>query len=203
MRKTFIVLAVVVVIAGLAGYFVWRKLSTSSVDTSGWQVYANHSYRFQLKYPTDWRFAVRGGLESQMVGFEIGYPLTEFVTATSSNPDLPFLGVTPSYVLDGSVGEVSATATAKSLAETAAADFKMKFAKEYDTKISAYDAYEFYGVDKGKYSPKTELIFVNHSTTAMTFEFPVAETPADQYNASPTENNAIAREIINTLQFTK
>ena len=192
-------------------------MTTSIVDTSGWQIYNNYFYGFELKYPADWQFAVKGAQTGSdyITGFELGHPLTGQLVATSSgNPNLPFLGIAPSYVLTGSVGHVAPTSTARSLADASEALFGTKFEKEYDIKvgtfagpggarIGAYDAHEYYGVDHGALNPKTEQIFVTHDGAAVAFEFPVAETPADKNNASPAENNAIAREIINTLIFSK
>jgi len=215
-----VVAVVLIAVAVIIGYLSFTKapvLQAPIPDTSAWKIYNNDFYGFQMKYPENWQLAIAGSQTGSdyITGFELGNPLAgQLIMASSGNPNLPFLAIAPAYVLRGSVEhDLSATSTAKSVAVASATLFGTKFEKEHDVrigtfkgandaKVGAYDAYEFYGVDHGT-NPKTEEIFVAHNGVDMAIEFPVAETPADKYNASPAENNVIAREIINTLIFTK
>jgi hypothetical protein len=218
-----IIILAVALVAIAGGYFFFKGikgipvLQAPAPDVSAWQIYNNYFYGFEIEYPKDWQFAVAGAQTGSdyITGFEFGHPLAGQLIATSSgNPSLPFLGVAPAYVLQASVGHDTSTSTLKSVAIAWAARLGAKFEKGFDVrigafkgahnaKIGAYDAYELYGVDHGSMNPKTEEILVIHNGVAMSFGFPVAETPADQYNAAPAENNIIARQIINTLIFTK
>jgi len=161
---------------------------------------------------------IRGGSgdpTSRIDGFELQPHLSGALVATSSgNSNLPLLAMMPRYALESFVGDSGSTSTPKFLADLYVSSTNAKFEKEFpislgafpgthDLKIGAYDGYELYGVDHGSVNPKTELIFVKYGTTGMSFEFPVAGTPADNYNFSPAENNVIARQIVNTLIFTK
>ena len=170
----------------------------AGVDTSGWTAYTSSNFGFSVKYPAEWQFS-DAGIHSATPSIEIGNPLTGQTTYGLRI----WMVVTDSQV--SSAEYVKALLThdraqdAKNAQSGPAPQVTPRFTDEYAVTVNTYPGYELFNVFE--FDHNAEQIYVAHGSQVLVFDFPIAEENPNL--SSPADNNAIARAIVNTLQFTQ
>ena len=176
--------------------FAQCPVATSTVDTSRWKSFVSNDLGVSLKYPADWK--VNGALGEQTL-LRIGHPLSGMViydmtVEIQDNPQ----GLSPSAFVAQMLAD-DAAEDVKNGAPTASPPITPSFDHQFNLAVSDISAYELYRVFR--FDEHTEQIYVQHGTTMIVFEFPVAE--ANPNLSEPVANNAVAHEIVNTLILEK
>lgn len=206
---TAIVIAIVSV--GCLLFVVFARVQEEAIQTpaseiaaaemSGWETYTNTDYGFQLDYPPGWSLDT-SGLQNVTPFIAFGNPLSGTKTYSLE----VFIQNDPSGLSSGEyVHLLLANDRAQDAANSASGPAPTVTPQYSKTEILSvgestdYEAYELYGVFE--FDHNAEQIYVTHGTTALRFDFPIAQ---ENPNISlPVANNAVAHEIINTLVFTK
>jgi hypothetical protein len=166
----------------------------SGVNTSTWQAYNNAKFGFSLEYPSNWQLSTNG-LSGSGPFIALGNPLS----GTSTYVMDIFIENNSSSL---SAGEYVHQLLAADKAEDAAnakngpaPAVTPQFEKSYFTTVAGTKAYELFEVFE--FDHNAERIYVANGNTVLRFDFPVADTNSNL--SSPTNNNAIAHLILDTL----
>lgn len=169
----------------------------ASVDISGWQMYRNDPYGFELEYPPGWKIFT-GGLAGATPFIAIGNPLEGLKIYTMQ----VFIESNAHSFSSGEYAHAVIAAARAQDAANAVSGPAPQIAPRFDTSyvltVGGYSAYELYNVFE--FDHNAERIYVAHGDEVLRFDFPVSQ---ENPNLSlPEANNAIAHEIVNTLVFT-
>jgi hypothetical protein len=198
---------IIIVAAAIAGVCItypvatwrgmWDGLSGKPVIPAGWVNYRNSDYGFSLWYPADWQVNT-SQLQNDVPAVLFGNPIDGTTTYT--------LRVS---VAQNDSGFTSAEYVADMLAQIKAQDeangtntpqLSVQFMSS--TAFATEDYHNGYELNNVfEFDHNAERIYVTHDDEAFIFDFPIAD--ANPNIASPTENNAIAHQIVKTLTFMK
>ena len=168
--------------------------AANAIDTSAWPVYRNAEYGFSIQYPPNWQLFT-SGLSANTPFVALGNPLNGTTTYTmevfiEQNTQSLSSGEYVHQLLDNDRAQDAANAKTGP-APTLTPQFK----SNYVTTVNGNQAYELF--DVFEFDHNAEQVFVANSTTALRFDFPVAD--ANPNIASPANNNAIAHLILGTF----
>jgi len=171
--------------------------STRAVDTSSWETYRNAQFGFSVEYPPNWQ-VFTGGLAAAGSPFvALGNPLSGTSTYTmyiyiEQNPQSLSSAAYVHQVLDADRAQDAANAKTGP-----APTVTPQFRSNYLTTVNGLSAYELF--DVFEFDHNAERVYVANGTTALRFDFPVAD--ANPNLSSPANNNAVAHMILGTLEF--
>ena len=207
-KELWAALIVVVVVTAILVYVAARAVgqisllqqennsAATAVDTSSWTAYHNAQFGFSVEYPPNWQIFT-GGLAADTPFIALGDPLSGTTTYTM---DI-FIGQNPQSLSSAEyVHQLLLADRAQDQANAAAGPAPTvtpQFRSNYLTTANGVSAYELF--DVFEFDHNSERIYVANGTTALYFDFPVAD--ANPNIASPANNNAIAHMIVNTLVF--
>ena len=203
-RRTISWIVVVIILAAAAvGVCVKWPVSTwgnilnpAPVIPAGWVNYRNSEYGFSLWYPPDWK-VFTGQLQNDVTAVLFGNPIegtsTYTLRVSIARNDAGFSSA--GYVAD-MLARVKATDEANG---PNAPHVSAQFAAMTPFSVDENQGYELSNVFE--FDHQGEQIYVAHGNEVLVFDFPVAG--ANPNISSPTENNAVAHEIVNTLTFIK
>ena len=187
--------AILVYVASRAiGQAIAFQNETSVVDTSAWPIYRNEQFGFSLQYPPNWQ-VFTGGLSADTPFIAFGDPLSGTTTYTmylyiEQNPQ--------SLSAAEYVHQLLATDRAEDAANAKtgpAPTITPQFKSNYLTTLNGNNAYELF--DVFEFDHNAERVYVANGTTALRFDFPVAD--ANPNIASPAHNNGVAHLMLGTL----
>ncbi len=172
--------------------------NTVPVDVSGWGIYENNTYGFELEYPPQWTLSI-AGLANDVPFVSFGNPLggmATYVLRVSIENNSSSLS-SGNYVHDMLANDrVQDALNAKN---GPAPTVTPSFDKLYVLTVGGYPAYELYNVFE--FDHQGEQVYVAHGQNVLKFDFPTA---SENPNLSlPVANNGVAHEIMNTLVFTQ
>lgn len=170
--------------------------AVTAVDTSSWTAYHNAQAGFSLEYPPNWQIFA-GGLAANTPFVAIGNPLNGTTTYVVD----VFIEQNPQSLSSAEFVHQSLIADRAEDAANAKTDSAPTVTPQFKSDslltVNGIPAYELY--DVFEFDHDAEQIYVATGTFALRFDFPVAA--ANPNLASPANNNAIARMIVDTLTF--
>ncbi len=209
-RKRIWLTMVALIVLATAGIFVfarlqplkWKEamaqLSGVPLPPAGWIKYDGSAYGFSLYYPPDWQVST-GTLGGDPPSVVFGNPLTGTTTyalrVSIAKNDSKFSSA--AYVED-----MLARAKAQDEASAVVGPAPQVSAQFASATAFAVDNNQEYELDNVfEFDHNAEQIYAAHGAQIFVFDFPVADQNPNI--ASSTANNAIAHEIVGTLEFAK
>ena len=187
----------VIVIAAIVWIVVAKWPAPKKVVIpAGWQSYQNADYGFSLAYPADWQVNT-SQLQNDVPAVLFGNPIEGTTTYTlrvsmeKNDGKLSSAGYVENMLAKMQIDDQTNGTNTPSV--------MVQFEHASGTPIAANDSYELYNVFE--FDHQAEQVYVAHDDKILVFDFPLAE--ANPNIASSTENNAIAHEILATLEFGK
>jgi hypothetical protein len=190
-------IAVIVVVLVVWGVVMkWPKAPEKPVIPAGWQNYANAEYGFSLAYPADWQVNT-SQLQNDVPAVLFGNPIEGTTTYTlrvsmeKNDGKLSSAGCVENMLAKMQIDDQTNGTNTPSV--------MVQFEHASGTPLAENNGYELYNVFE--FDHNAEQVYVAHDDKILVFDFPLAE--ANPNIASSTENNAIAHEILATLEFGK
>ncbi len=196
--------AVVIIVAAIAGIFIKYPVSTwqgiidgsAPIIPAGWVNYENSDYGFSISYPANWQIST-SSLQDDVPSIVFGNPIDGTTTYTLRMSIVPnnsgFSSV--EFVAD-MLSQVKAQDEANG---TNSPSLSAQFASSTSFAVDENSGYELDNVFE--FDHAAEQIYMAHNDNVLVFDFPTAD--ANPNIASPTDNNATAHKIFQTLTFIK